>query len=461
MMRPTFIFALVTVAAVIASPAEDFPLTFRTIPAQDVMSFPGNFGSVGQLRLVKPTGLKREPKAISRHPLYGECSDSPAGGVFIFRLDESRGEGTGYDRLLVDINRNGELTDDAVVQRAVIPSNRRESYPNQLLFGPILASPNKLIAGESMVYFAQVYMFRYPSLSSGRIDQSTPSGQLMLRTGWYLDTTVRLNGVNHKVGVLDGNGNLRLGDESRVQTVANRAEKTWYFRPGDCWLIDADGSGRFEHNVFRSEERPFGPILYLGSKAYKVALTPDGKALRVEPWPEPLAVLALQPRGDQVHDITLAWERSRGLWQLIRPTVAGGKVMAPPGNYRLYACNLLGKGPPGAHVMVSGTQRNLQPPVSVAVGKANTLVCGAPLEIKVTVAKAAAAPRGLSFWNSGNAAAVGDAVVDINASVAGAGGEVYSTFLAGDGFRSKPPKPTFSVVQAGGKTVATGNLEYG
>lgn len=192
-----------------------------------------------------------------------------------------------------------------------------------------------------------------------------------------------------------------------------------------------------------------------------MALTPDCKSLRVEPWHEPLAELALQPRGDQVRDITLAWERSRGQWQLIRPAVAGGKVMVPPGNYRLYACNLLGKGPPGAHVMVSGTRRNLQTPVSVALGKANTLICGAPLEIKVTASKAAAATRGPSFWNSGNAAAGADAVMDINASVAGAGGEGYSTFLSGAGFRSKPPKPTFRILQPGGTTVATGNLEYG
>ena len=70
------------------------------------------------------------------------------------------------------------------------------------------------------------------------------------------------------------------------------------------------------------------------------------KSLRVEPWPEPLAELALQPRGDQVRNVTLAWKRPNGQWQLIRPTVTGGKAMVPPGDYRLYACNLLRKGAP-------------------------------------------------------------------------------------------------------------------
>jgi len=48
--------------------------------------------------------------------------------------------------------------------------------------------------------------------------------------------------------------------------------------------------------------------------------------------------------GDQVRNVTLGWEQPSGQWQLIRPAVTDGKVMLPPGNYRLYACNLVGKG---------------------------------------------------------------------------------------------------------------------
>jgi hypothetical protein len=111
--------------------------------------------------------------------------------------------------------------------------------------------------------------------------------------------------------------------------------------------------------------------------------------------------------------------------------------------------------------MISGTQRKVQTPVTFAAAKANTLACGAPLDIKVTATKAGASARRLLLMSPGAATADAAPTLRINASVAGAGGEVYSTFLAGDHFQSKPPKPTFSIVQAGGKTVATGNLEYG
>ena len=55
-------------AAVVAAPAEDFPLSFHTIPAKDVVVFPGGYGTMVQLRLAKPAGLKAEPKAVSESP---------------------------------------------------------------------------------------------------------------------------------------------------------------------------------------------------------------------------------------------------------------------------------------------------------------------------------------------------------------------------------------------------------
>ena len=54
MIRSTFVCGLMAMAAVVTASAEDFPLTFRTIPAKDVMTFPGGYGTYGQLRLAKP-----------------------------------------------------------------------------------------------------------------------------------------------------------------------------------------------------------------------------------------------------------------------------------------------------------------------------------------------------------------------------------------------------------------------
>jgi hypothetical protein len=398
---------------------------------------------------------------MSRHPLYGECRDTTTGAALVYRLDESKGDGKGYDQLIVDMNQNGDLTDDPVAQRAVLPSERQTVSPDQLMFGPIQAQADKAVAGGRPIYYAQVYIYNRQLLSSGREPQNLIIGQLTLKAGWYLDTTVELNGRKTKVGVFDGDSNLRLGDVSQPQTFTSSGEKSWYFPPGDYLLVDTDGSGSFENDLFHSEACPFGPILYLGGKPYKVALAPDCKSLRVEPWSEALAEVALQPHGDQVKHLTLAWEGPNGNWQLIRPAVTNGKIMVPPGNYRLYACGLVGGSASRDQVMVFGMQRIPQTPVSIAAGQANTLDCGGPLQIKVTATKARAGTRGLLIEDSSNATANSEPMLSINANLAGSGGEIYSTFLKGERFQSRPPKPTFSIVQAGGKTVATGNLEFG
>ncbi|HWU40757.1 MAG TPA: hypothetical protein VN203_24175, partial [Candidatus Acidoferrum sp.] len=353
------------------------------------------------------------------------------------------------DQLIVDMNQNGDLTDDPVALRAVLPTDRRTASPDRMLFGPIQAPADKAIAGGRPIYFAQVYVFNRQLLSSGRTIQDSTFGQVMLKAGWYFDATVALDGLKQKVGVFDGNCNFRLGDIGRSQTFSNSGEISWYFRTGDTLLVGADGSGSFDNNQFLKDSCPFGTVLYLGGNPYKLALAPDCKSLSVEPWTEDLAEVTLRPHGDQVQNVKLAWQPPGGDWQLIRPTVAEGKVKVPPGDYRLYQCTLVAKGTPRDQIMVSGMQRVPQTPANFVAGKANTFECGTPLQIKVTATRSRGTFRGLVGEDAGDPKVDSDHMLLINASVAGAGGEVYSTFQKGENFRSQPPNPSFTIVQAG------------
>ena len=61
----------------------------------------------------------------------------------------------------------------------------------------------------------------------------------MLKAGWYLDTTVEINGLKQKVGVYDGDSNLRLGDVAQPQISTTRAEKNTGIsgQATTCWLM--------------------------------------------------------------------------------------------------------------------------------------------------------------------------------------------------------------------------------
>ncbi len=70
MLRSAFVCGVMALTAALTASAEDFPLEFKTMKAQDVMAFPGGYGTYGSLRLAEPSTLKKSPKAVSRHPLY-------------------------------------------------------------------------------------------------------------------------------------------------------------------------------------------------------------------------------------------------------------------------------------------------------------------------------------------------------------------------------------------------------
>ena len=97
-------------------------LLFGDLPAVELQPVSGEVGYRLGWREVAitsdaPLSLRNAPKAKSEHPLYlavriGSGDEAAVAAV----LDESRGSGSGYDRLYLDANRNGEMTDDAAVR---------------------------------------------------------------------------------------------------------------------------------------------------------------------------------------------------------------------------------------------------------------------------------------------------------------------------------------------------------
>ena len=449
-------------------PAKDFPLEFKTMSAPEAISFPDGVGIYGTIQPAKPAGIAKEPPAVSKHPLYGQLSVQNS--RLLFRIDESKGDGKGYDRLLVDMNQNGDLTDDSAAPRVeqAGPTTATQQ-PEITLFGPIPAPDNKMIGAWRPIYFAQVYLYSQPA-GAGSNQRNFYFGQLRFKAGWYLETAVDLDGVKRRVGIVDGNSNFRLGEPNQPTISQNGAETNWYFLGGDYFLVDNDGSGKFESSVGNSESAPFGPVLYLGAKPYKAVLSADCKSLGLEPWSGPLAELALQPHGGQVSGIQLAWESAPGQWQLLQPGVENGKASVPPGNYRLYTSTIKAKTSSGETLVVSGYKRSLTDTIKAEAGAATPFKCGSPLEVKVTVSRdrnvvATSAPASGSFLNSlfGNSSAASQPLQElIQASVVGAGGEKYSGFyLQGKGSLGQPPNPTFAILTADGKQVDSGNMEFG
>jgi hypothetical protein len=467
MKKPMLVCSLVLLAITVLAPAKDFPLAFKTLNAEQVKGYRWSYGAVQMMVAAKPAALKQEPKAVSGHPLYGEFKWRADQTSMLFRLDESKGDGKGYDRLILDLNQNGDLTDDAAISPAAGIGPWSNYNGQELkLFGPIEAPASKQIGAGKPIYYA-ILDLRTNAILKLRKNPAAATkdylGNLRLRADWYLETTVEMDGLKQKVAVIDNDANMRLGDLCQPNITS---DGRWFLgaADGDRLLLEKDDSGTNNHS------QCFAQILYFDAVPYKIALAADGSSLQVEPWPEPLAEVSLQPHGEQVRSLGLGWESAKGQWQFIDVGVAGGKIKVPPGNYGLWSISVSAKSQKAEEITAGGVNMDSKKIFVVAPGTTNTLLCGAPLEIKVTTERpsepqAGASPGG--FWSSLQSwirklfSSEADEL-RIQAEVMGSGGETYSGFsLVDERGQHQPPKPAFTIATADGKQVASGNMEFG
>jgi hypothetical protein len=462
MTRLTLLLGAALAATVSASPAAEFPLEFKTMSAWEAMVFRGGSGIYAKVSANKAGDIVKEPAAVSKQPLYGELGHGNT--AFAFRLDETQGDGKSYDRLIVDLNRNGDLTDDPVIA-AVVGTNRAASQQRRI-FGPIPAPEDKKIGDWRPFYFAELYLYSLPA----NINVSMPlMGQLRLKAGWYLETVAEFDGMKRRVALADGNCNFRLGDVSTPTTYGRAGQTNWYFQNGDGFVQDVNDSGKYEYSPLNPESFPYSPIVYVGAKPYKIALTADCKSLVVEPWSEPLAELAVQPHGEQVSSLELAWEKEPGQWQLLQASVTDGKARVPPGNYRLYACTLKATTAKGETLVLEGYRRAAEGGTQAEAGKRTLFMCGAPLEAKVTSERDTRSGIVVGESNTllgrllRRATRTDEPLKQrIEARLVGAGGESYSDFMqVSKNDVVEPPEPTFTITSSDGKLLASGKLEYG
>jgi hypothetical protein len=420
---------------------------------EEVQTFPGAFFAYGRLLNVKPNGLKNEPRATCRQPFYGVLNEGPSNS-FVFRIEESK-DGSGYDRLLIDLDQNGDLTDDPVLLGEFKSSTNRALPKSQYTtFWPIPVAAEKMIGSWRPVYLGEL---RVDTRDAGK-GEDVYIGLLKVYAGWYLETTVELDGFKRKVAIYDTAAQMRLGNEWKVNARAG-----WYFEPGDSFLQDLDGAGRFERRPEGGGVSAFGPVQYLGTQPYKVSLAPDRKSLRVERWTERLAEVTVRPHGDQVRNLSLAWEKGGGHWQLLDPPVVNGKFKVPPGNYRLYGCSLAVTPAEGEPILAGAFQQNARKSVRFAAGTANSFRCGPPLQVDTYGEK-----RKPQDWElerklvtAADPSVDSEFVLAIHTQIRGVDKETYTAFRRGKDINKEPQKPAFAILDAHGKLVGSGSLEYG
>ncbi len=372
----------------------------------------------------------------------------------------------GYNRLYFDLNHNGDLTDDAYFS---MPSEEMSPY------GPSFQFPRVDVAidvdGAKMDY--SFLLSGYVNPSEG-MDYAVVS----LSSAVYREGDVTLEGKKHHVILLDFNSNGRFDDETTLPT-GQPPNEPLYPESGDMLMIDPHARGRNGNLPYESNSddmrHAVAKLIRFGGRYYDLRVSPTGDELTLTPSSVRLGSVANPNKA--FHAVVygdkgfFAIEGNKetpasvpeGQWKLLNYTIGQTeyekpitpaekkeepKTEASPLQTLVDALEgLLG----GSEAADSAKPRSRETtamaqatagykPITVRAGETVTMPFGPPYTPTVTASPADRTHARLSM------------------SLIGSAGEVCTSLII-DG--SRPQKPAFVISDPSGKSIETGNFEYG
>lgn len=435
MAKKAALLGVATLLAASATPAAQFPLERREIAPQYAAAGPGG-GPVGGLSKQRPGKLTKEPKPVSRDPLYGLVALAKTSSEH-FRLDESNGTGKGYDRLIVDLNDNGDLRDDPVFE--AVHKASIDSLSKQMVFGPIDLPPDKKVGPWQPSVYAVAEIRTDEVLLFPTRNES--AGILRVKPGWYLEATVDVNGVEEKIGIVDADRDLKLAGDARGEYS--------HMNRNDAVLRDRDRSGRFEFGLCESEIDDPTKLIGIGRHLYEFTLAKNLRSIRLERYRGPVGRLSIEGQSDRIRALILAAAGSDSQDERFKPVLVDGTAVLPVGTYEFQTCVVAATGSGPAAAMSWAYKYEPRTKIAIEAGKTTTMRCGPPLELRVTAKKAVGGQSALTRQ------------VEINVAVVGTGGEQYIRHVRGADLTTRTGPPRFRILDETGSEIASGQFEYG
>jgi hypothetical protein len=450
--------------------AVDFPLQVKQVSLEDARMLPGNYGRGASLSYRVPAQLRNAPKLVSAKPMYAQFgtvmrlgeSRSSLRWEPIAIFDESRGTGTGYDRLYFDLNGNGDLKSAPAITRIKEKKQDASSITfNYNDFGPIKLPSSKTIGQYQPSFYAQMYTYTYKASSSSlvRSDPNRVNGYARIWAAQYLETTVELNGVKQKFGLLDGNCNFQIGDLAGLNKYnysGTPPEIRWMLAPADVFLRDQDNSGEFKNTIGSRDSESYSRLVYFGGKPYTITLSADYRQVQFNSCTQPMGTLNLPP---EVSQVVLGMEKGSETWEIATPGLVNQRAIIPAGTYRIASATLRGDAGSGK-TLITETTSGLTEVQSVTAGGNANLKIGLPLRLNLTTSNAKSI---VPLEREAKVAVPSTSTLRLNLAILGVAGEKYGSFTQIDsqGKTERPKPPTYEIIGPDGKQIAAGDFEFG
>jgi hypothetical protein len=428
--------------------------------------------------------VKKEPKYEAEHPLRGVAELGSQ--RFAFAIDakppaaEAKPEASDaetekpqqkapqppqYGRLFFDLNCNGDLTDDDVIEseqpRGIYLSlgSTRFSFRMDVPLN---------VEGTKMDYAFTL---------SGYVNASGDSyyATASLNAAAYREGEITLDGKTHHVVLIDFNSNGRFDDPFKIREGATYSDGRVVPQYGDVLLVDPnlETTGyRSPYDVTTSADQyHVAKVINVGGRYYDLEIAPAGDELTLKPSSVPVGYVTNPNDGfravlyGQKEFVKISGDKSKpvpvpeGEWKLLSYTIdlTGRKVEEEeekaeepeegPSLLKALANSLLGGAAAAGsrsrprYTLVSAQATGQYEPVKVRPGQTVALPFGPPYKPVVKV----------DYMRGREEAQLGLALI-------GSAGERCTNLMVDGG---RPDKPTFSIAAADGTEVASGQFEYG
>ncbi len=346
-----------------------------------------------------------------------------------------------FTRLYFDRNRNGDLTDDDVIEaqsaRAFSATGSRAMFPIVELTLEVEGEKAEYAFTMSVqVNAADDFAYAYASFNAAA----------------YREGEIELDGRKRRVVLVDFNSNGRFGDMFEVEQDARGGAVRSVV--GDMLYIDPKPAARHRSpydSTTSDDQFQVGKLISLDNRFHELNVHPSGATLSLAPSSLPTGYAANANRGARAivygeqSTLEIAFDED-------------GKAVLPEGTWRLLSYTILHPEPepeaqddadkpqPGRAAarptVVSARAGNDVKPFRIADGKNTRMVFGAPFTPQVTASVSRRAPGALS----------------LQMSLVGAGGERCSSMIING---RRPPQPEFTIHTKDGEEVASGKFSYG
>jgi hypothetical protein len=365
-------------------------------------------------------------------------------------------ESVAYKRLYFDINHNGDLTDDKVIEAE---STRRSSisYTN-CSFPPV--DLNIEVDGTELSYAFTMRVYSNANTSFSYANAS-------LSAAAYREGGMVIDGKKRRIVLVDFNSNGRFDDPTEINNRIQLADRTVYPTQGDMlYIIDPEmkSSGYLSpYDPSANSDQHFaGKLVNIDGRFYDLEVSPSGASLTLNPSSKPTGYVTNSSKryraivyGDQGFLKVVSDESGKaslpvGRWQLASYTIdrtesaQAEKSAAETGSLLGNLARSLTRSaqpPRPRFTLVSSRAKRGYPAVRVRQDETVELPFGEPYHA-VVVARYANAKR----------------TVSLSLSLVGKGGAICNNMLVNG---TRPGQPKFTVTTEKGEEVDSGYFKYG